>query len=100
MENIESLGFEADAVEPDKLVSEISGYDVVYFMPGLQKYAQLCEERKKLSICGMPEYIENGMVSIALGIENDKPRIYINIGHLRAEGKDVTAELLSVSYVF
>ena len=44
MENIKSIGFVANAIEPDKLVREISGHDVVYFMSGLQNYASLCKE--------------------------------------------------------
>jgi len=100
MENIKSLGFEVNAVKPDQLVREITGYDVVYFMEELQKYATLCREKHKLSICGTPEYVETGAISIALGIENDKPRISINIKLLQAEGKDVTVELLKISQVF
>ena len=100
MEDMKSIGFEVDAAEPYKLVSEISRYDVVYFMAGLEKYATLCSEKKKLSICGIPEYVAKGNISIALGIENDKPRIYLNIKLLQAEGKDVSAELLGISKVF
>ena len=100
IENMTKLGFDMKAVKPDQLVMNIDDYHVVYFMPGLQEYAKHCRLKKKLSICGVPKYTEQGDISIALGIENDRPQIFLNIEVLQAEGNDISVELLQISKVY
>ena len=99
-EEMRKLDLDAKLTQPVQLVMNIHDYEVVYFMPGLEKYAELCRQYKKLSISGKPEHAKNGNISIALGIERDKPRIYVNIGLLSSEGKDIGVELLQISKAY
>ena len=93
-------GIDVNAVEPFQIVMNIPNYNVIYFMNGTQSYSKLCREYKVLSICGNPDYVKNGNVSIAIGIEQDKPKVFINLGLLQAEGKNVSGALLNISNVF
>ena len=96
----ENASVEVKAVLPDEIENIISGYDVVYFMPGLQDHAELCKKHKKLSNAGVAKYAQNGEVSIALGLENDKPRLFINMSSLKNEGIHLSANLLKIAKVF
>ena len=99
-ENMRQLGLSVNAVKPFQLVMNITDTNVVYFMPGLQKHAKLCREYRKLSLSGTTDHIEDGEISIAIGIEKDKPKVYINLGLMQSEGNDVSAALLKISKVY
>ena len=70
---------------------------VIYVMPGTPSPAKICEDNKILSISGNPKYAENGQVSIALGIENGKPKIIVNLAKLKKEGHVLSPDLLYLS---
>ena len=100
MQSLEDLGFIVEAAQPFKLVMNISDFNVIFFMSDTQSYAKLCRESKVLSICGNPDYVEEGNISIAIGVEQDKPKVHINLGVLQSEKKDVSAALLRISTVY
>jgi len=99
-ENMKNLAFTVYDVLPSQLILNISQCNVVYFMPGSQEYAKLCRDNQVLSICGINDYVEENLISLAIGVEQDKPKIYINFRLLQAEGNDVSAGLLKISRVY
>ena len=91
---------EVKAINPSELEASIKGYDVVYFMPGAQENWNLCKENKVLTISGISKYTEDGSVSIAFGLLNDKPKIFVNISSLKAEEQNLSSDLLRIAKVY
>jgi len=80
-------------------VGDLEAYDLVYFMPGTEKQARECKKHKVLSDTGISAYVEQGLISIAFGLRNDKPRIFVNISSLKAEGHSFSSEILRIMQV-
>lgn len=80
-------------------VTDLSAYDLVYFMPGTEKQALSCKEYDVLSVSGTSLSVEQGLVSMAFGLQNDKPRIFVNISSLKAEGHSFSSEILRIMQV-
>jgi hypothetical protein len=83
--------------EADKLAKEC---DIVYFMPNCEQSARVCKSHKTLSISSQTKPVMNGEVSIAIGLENEKPRIFVNVSSLKAEEQTFSNDLLSIARVF
>ncbi len=88
------------AILPEALENNISNCDLVYFMPGIQMKSSLCKTYKVLSITGISQYVESGQVSLALGLENNKPKIFINLSSLDKEGQSLSSEILRIATVY
>jgi len=84
----------------DSLETEIQAANVVYFFPGSEQAAFLCREHKRLSISASPEMAEQGAVSIALGLENHRPRIFMNVSTLKEEEQAFSANLLQIAKIY
>lgn len=95
-----SVIMDTKAVLTPDLERNIADFDLVYFMPGLQKLASMCKEKGVLSVAGISEYVENGQVSLAFGVLNDKPKIYVNLTSLEKEGQSLSSEILRISKVY
>lgn len=76
-----------------------SGVSVVYIPSGITSSKQQTSSKGILSISGVPSYAEDGLVAIAIGTEGGKPKIIINLSQLKAEGHEVSADLLQVAKV-
>ena len=91
---------QVNAATLDELDGLIHEYDVIYLMPGVQSASGLCKQHKKLSISGLGRYAQDGLASVALGLVNDKPRLFVNLESLQEEGHTLSAKLLQVVQVF
>ncbi|MBP7460373.1 MAG: hypothetical protein KBA26_03715 [Candidatus Delongbacteria bacterium] len=89
-----SSSIETSAVTSEMLEQTILNSDVVYFMPGMEDQAHLCKKYKKLSIAGIATYAVKGDVSITVGLENNYPRLMVNMTSLISEGHDLSAGLM------
>jgi hypothetical protein len=76
-----------------------AGASVVYVMPGVTPPKQACAQKGVLSISGATSYVESGRVSIGLGLEGGKPKIIIHIGQLKAEGQELSADVLKIARI-
>ena len=74
------------------------GVSVVYLMSGGISKIQTTA-KGILFISGSQAYVEGGKVSIGLGIEGGKPKIIVNMGKLKAEGQELSADLLKIAKV-
>jgi hypothetical protein len=92
--------FEVKAISSNEIEQNITNTDLVYFMPGLQDKALICKKYKVLSVSGISQYVEDGQVSLAFGILNNKPKIYINIKSLEAEGQNLSSDILRIAKVY
>ena len=92
--------FDIKAIKLEELNTSITNTDIVYFMPGLQLAADICKEHKVLSISGISQYVENGNVSLAFGLLNNKPKIFINLTSMEQEGQTISSEILRISKVY
>ena len=68
-------------------------------MPGTNPPSQQSSSKGVLSISGVTSNVESGKVAIGLGVEGGKPKIIIHMGQLKAEGQDVSADLLKIATV-
>lgn len=88
------------AIKPIELEKNISDYKVVYFMSGLNKEAILCKKHKVLSVTGTNQYVENGEISLGFKVENNKPRIVMNLTSLEKEEQFFSSDILRISKIF
>lgn len=62
----------------------------------IKDITEATESAKVLSITSETEYVVECGVSMAVGMESTKPRIYLNLSSSRAEGANFNAKLLRV----
>jgi hypothetical protein len=91
---------DAKAVMPEELEQNIKNCDLVYFLPGLQEKTKACKDNKVLSITGISKYVEEGNVSIAFGLQNDKPKIFINVTSLKSEDQNFSSDILRIAKIY
>ena len=91
---------QAKAVLLSDLEENVKNFDVVYFMPGAQDKDGICKANKVLTITGVSKYVEDGEVSIAFGLLNDKPKIFINVTSLKQEEQNLSSDLLRIAKVY
>jgi len=75
------------------------GGDVVYVGPGAPAPKAATAKAGILSVSGVPSNAEKGLVSIALDVEGGKPKIVVNLAQLKAEGHELSADLLKLAKV-
>ncbi len=83
----------------DFISSNGKGYEVAYICPGVKtnKLRKVFTSGKILSISGVPEYYENGTVSVSLTMKNNKSQILINVDRARSEGHRFAASFLKMT---
>jgi YfiR/HmsC-like len=89
-------GINVKAVSGDQVPADAA---VVYIMPGVSSTKQQTASKGVLSISGVTSSVENGDVAIGLGVEGGKPKIIVNMNQLKAEGQELSADLLKISKV-
>jgi len=89
-------GVNAKAVSGESVPA---GASVVYIMPGVNAQKQQYASKGVLSICGSSIDVEDGKISIGLGLEGGKPKIIVNMGQLKAEGQELSSDVLKMAYV-
>ena len=47
----------------------------------------------------MPGTVESGKASVGVGLKDGKPEIIVHMGQLKAEGHDISADLLKLARV-
>ena len=82
-----------------KVASDIGSASVVYVMPGTASPKAQSAAKGVLSISGIPSNAEEGKVAIGIGVEGGKPKIIINMAQLKAEGQELSADLLKIAKV-
>ncbi len=99
---IKELGvaIEVKAILSFELEENISGYDLVYFMPGLDDLSIICKTHKVLSVTGISQYVEEGRISLGIGIQNNKPKIFVNLTSLEKEGQSLSSDILRIAKIF
>ena len=91
---------EIKAIRSIELDETISGYDLIYFMPGLADLAIICKSQKILSVTGISQYVEEGKISLGFGIQNNKPKIFVNLTSLDEEGQSFSSDILRIAKIF
>jgi hypothetical protein len=94
-----SVGITAEGIKSDQLAGSVGANTVVYVAPGASSPKALCSSKKALSISGVASLAESGQVSVAIGVEGGKPKIIVNMSQLKAEGHDLSADLLKLAKV-
>ncbi len=99
LDAFKSAGLTATAVAEDQLTSQIAQADLVYLLPGATPNPQLSKSKGVLSLTGVPANVESGKASIGIGLKDSKPEIIVHMGQLKAEGHDISADLLKLARV-
>ncbi len=94
------LSMDVIPVLSDELEKYITNCDLVYFMPGNQDKATICKTYNVLSVTGISQYVEQGKISLAFGLQNNKPKIFINLSSLEKEGQSLSSELFRIAKVY
>jgi hypothetical protein len=69
-------------------ITEMRGINIL-------EVVRVSRSRRIRTITAVPQYLDAG-VAIGLQVLNDKPNIVVNLGAARAEGSDLTAQLLRI----
>jgi hypothetical protein len=72
---------------------------VVYVCPGVVPPKSLFNKFRVLSISGVPAFAKSGQVSIAMAAVEGKPKVIVHMGQLKAEGHDLSADMLKLASV-
>lgn len=89
---------------PADLDSSLShgDFSVLYITCGnsanLKAITTISQKHRCLTVTGVAEYVHAG-ASIGLGVENRRPRILVNLCSAKAEGADLSANLLALCKV-
>ena len=92
-------GIAVSAAKADQLPGSVSGINVVYVLPGVAGAKQVCQKNSILCITGTPALVESGEASVGLSLLDNKPKIVIHLKELKAEGHDLSANLLQLAKV-
>lgn len=92
-------GITVSAVKADQLSGSIGGINVVYIAPGVSGVKQICQKNGILTITGSPSLVEAGEVSVGLSVMDNKPKIIVHLKQLKAEGHELSANLLQLAKV-
>ncbi len=75
-------------------------FDVVYMAPGMKplvrRLSMVTRTEKVFTFTSEIEYVAEGGLSMAVGVENNKPKLYLNLDAARAEGADFNSRLLRI----
>lgn len=93
------LGITAGTVKQNQLSAVISHYDVVFVIPGCTSVKSIIRSNGLLSITNDPTLVEQGDCSISIDEANGKPKIVVNMNVLKAEGQELSSELLKISRI-
>jgi len=88
-----------DAGVNAKAAADIGGASVVYVMPGTASPKAQSASKGVLSISRVTSYVAEGKLALGLGVEGGKPKIIINMAQLKAEGQELSADLLKIAKV-
>ncbi len=94
-----AAGLTASPVAEGQLAAQIGQADILYLMPGTGSAAQLAKSKGVLTLTGVPGTVESGKASVGVGLKDGKPEIIVHMGQLKAEGHDISADLLKLARV-
>ena len=92
-------GVVVSAAKADQLAGSVEGINVLYITPGVSGTKQICQKNGILSITGSPSLVESGEASVGLSVQDNKPKIVVHMGQLKAEGHDLSANLLQLAKI-
>lgn len=75
------------------------GVTVVYVMSGTTPPKTQSAAKGVLSISGDASYVEGGKVAISIGTEDGKPKIIVHLAQLKAEGQELSPDLLKIARI-
>ena len=100
LKNFNAIGLTATSCKVGQVAQEIEGMDAVYIAPGAVAAEKICVEKGVLSITGMPSLTETGRITVAIGMEAGKPKVFFNVSHAKAEKQEFISDLYKVAKVF
>jgi hypothetical protein len=92
-------GVAVSAAKVDQLQGSLGGVNVLYITPGVSGAKQICQKNRILSITGTPSLVESGEASVGLSVLDNKPKIIVHLKQLKAEGHELSANLLQLAKV-
>ena len=92
----------ADNGELSKKITE-QKIDVIYIAQGekelIERVLKVTQSEKILSCCGKAEYVSSCGVTMAVGLKDQKPKLYLNLNSAKTEGADFSAKFLRVAEI-
>lgn len=95
-----NVSVKTSSVSIDKLTHQDPTYDVIYFMPNINYGTEICRNNKILSISTNKKLVEKGDVTIGLALEQNMPRVLINLTTLSKEGHEMSSQILKIAKVY
>jgi hypothetical protein len=92
----------ADNGELSKKITD-KKVDVIYIAQGkkelIEKILKVTQSQKILSCTGKSEYVSSCGVTMAVGLKNQKAKLYLNLSSAKQEGADFSAKFLRVAEI-
>jgi hypothetical protein len=95
----QASGVAVAAAKAEQLPASLNGINVLYLTPGVSAARQICQKNGILSITGTPSLVESGEASVGLIVLDNKPKILVHLKQLKAEGHELSANLLQLAKV-
>jgi len=99
--NATLLAYNGNGDLKQKIVDE--QIDVVFIAKGekhqVKKLLELTQSEKILSCTSKAEYVATCGVTMAVGLKDNKPKIYLNLSSAKREGADFSAKFLRVAEI-
>lgn len=84
-----------DLISPTKL-------DALYVTPlraiDIETIVTISRRKQIITLTGVPEYADQG-IAVSIGVRDERPLIIVNLPAAKAEGADLSSQLLKVSKV-
>jgi len=95
--------FSYDSVRSLESIISIEKIDLLYISSGrkriIRNVTKITQARKVFSFTSHPDYVSECGVSMAVGLKDNKPKIYLNHSSAKREGADFSAKFLRVAEI-
>ena len=83
-------------------VSNLDGIDIIYIPKGtsdsdIKKVTEEAKKKKIFTIAGDPAFMDNYSITFNVYLENQKPKLLVDMGSSENEGVSFSSELLKIS---
>ena len=98
-----SFLFSCSSISSLESIISIDKIDLLYISLGrksiIRNMTKVTQSKKVFSFTSYPDYVSECGVSMAVGYEDDNPKIYLNLSSAKAEGADFNAKFLRVANI-
>lgn len=92
------LGINTIYIKNDKL-TQVESNSILYVTSSNKRIADFCNSNNILCISGTPDDVVNNKAAISLYVENNKPKIIVNLPVLKDQQHDLSSDVLKLAKI-